>query len=316
MFSKLQSQAVPYVPQLPRLKIPSQRQKTPAPANQVLAPGQLPTPADLAEWQGVIATLAGDEEQQRIAAGIADAMWGKGIGFPGAHTIWSRLIDQMPLHPASVVLDTDCGAGGLLQIACHRYGAKGVGLGDRIPATTDFDMRSWAVIPDNWVRRFDVVLAPMMLSRIRDKQAALAQINGLLRPRGHLALVEMTVDRPAMTTAFGRWMDHEPVRPAPAPQETLRNLLDQLHCTVVRVVDVTSLYAEAIRAGLQNLSALAQGRSSDDPVHTHIQSAVIDWSTRLAVLGQGVRVHAFHAVRPPEYGDLSFAQSHRGDYYE
>ena len=275
-----------------------------------LMPGQQPTAKDLSGLHDLRWTIPA---QLTHRAAVTDAMWGAGMGLPGAETILARLLGQLPLHPASLMLDMACEQGGVMRLASQHFGTRTIGLTATVPCDSDLDIQAYTQSLAPLAERFDAVLVPMILNFLVDKPAQLAMIAGLLRPRGHLALLEMTLDRPMVTTAFSRWMDQEPVRPAPISLEVLKSQIVGQGMTIVRVEDVTSLYAEAIRNGLKKLSDVPWAQDRSDPRYAIMQSEAIDWATRLAALGQGLRVHAIHAVRPPEHGDLSFAQSSRDD---
>jgi len=276
---------------------------------QHLAPGQQPTPHDLDAWQ----EMAIGVSIPQILIDISDLMWGKGHVFPGGNTIIERFLDQLPLHPAAVMLDMNCGRGGAITHSQEQRASQCAGLTlypDACPARAPrTEIRNYRNIPASWAGRFDVVFAPMIFAHLGDKSRMLDKIANMIRSRGHLGIIDMTIDRAHVTTAFERWLDHETVRPALATLEVLKALLGQHEFSIVRTEDVTVLYAEAIREGLARASASPWAQDHQDPHYAPLQAAVVDWSTRLAALGQGLRVHTIQAVYPPQYRDLSFVQS-------
>jgi len=280
-----------------------------APVSDQPVLGQLPTAQELINLQD----YRWDPQQMLHRTAVTDAMWGAGVGYPGADNIFPRILGQLPLHPAAMMLDMACDHGGMIRRVKRQYGLRSIGMTAAPPKTSDLEIHDYTNSLIQWSQRFDAVLMPMILGFLADKETHLGRIADVLRPRGHLAILEMTLERSLATTAFSRWMDQEPVRPAPISVDALKSLIAGQGLTIIRVEDVTSLYAEAIRHGLKKLSDVSWAQDRTDPRYAIMQSEAIDWATRLAALGQGLRVHTIHAVRPSDYGDLSFVQSNRDE---
>jgi ubiquinone/menaquinone biosynthesis C-methylase UbiE len=133
------------------------------------------------------------------AAATFDAEPDHGLTDPVVRAAWSsRLREWMP-SPGADVLDVGCGTGSLsVLLAEHGHHVTGVDLspgmvaraqrklaGHRVPV-----LLGDAADPPVGDRRFHVVLARHLLWALPNPLAALRRWVGLLRPGGHVVLVE------------------------------------------------------------------------------------------------------------------------------
>jgi ubiquinone/menaquinone biosynthesis C-methylase UbiE len=133
------------------------------------------------------------------AAATFDAEPDHGLTDPQVRAAWSsRLREWMP-SPGADVLDVGCGTGSLaLLLAEHGHHVTGVDLSPGMVAKARRKLADHrvpvllgdAADPPVGDRRFDVVLARHLVWALPNPLAALRRWVGLLRPGGHVVLIE------------------------------------------------------------------------------------------------------------------------------
>lgn len=133
------------------------------------------------------------------AADTFDAEPDHGLTHPAVRAAWSsRLREWMP-NPGAEVLDVGCGTGSLaLLLAEHGHHVTGVDLSPGMVAKARRKLADHQVSvllgdaadPPVGARRFDVVLARHLVWALPSPLAALRRWVSLLRPGGHVVLIE------------------------------------------------------------------------------------------------------------------------------
>ena len=146
------------------------------------------------------------------AAPTFDAEPDHGLASPAVRSAWSRRLHEWIPDDGADVLDAGCGTGSLsLLLADHGHHVTGIDLS---PNMVDHARRKLAGRDATFLvgdagnppvgdRRFDVVLCRHLLWTLPRPAAALRRWFSVLRPGGHLVLIE------------GRW--GEPVGSRPMP---------------------------------------------------------------------------------------------------
>jgi SAM-dependent methyltransferase len=140
-----------------------------------------------------------------------DAEPDHGLRSPAVRAAWAGRLREWVPEDGCAVLDAGCGTGSLALLLAGRgcrvtgvdVSANMVAAARRKLAGTGAEVLAGdAAVPPVGARRFDVVLARHLLWTLPDPVAALRAWVRLLRPGGHLVLVE------------GRWRLPAPANPA------------------------------------------------------------------------------------------------------
>ena len=123
--------------------------------------------------------------------------------------VYESMLAWASLVPGEQILDVGCGSGGATRVAAALVGPRGLVVGidpvsqtlavarRRTPAGLPIVYRPGQVERLSGIedRRFDVVVASMVLEQVNDLAVALAEISRVLRPGGRLVASVMAFDR-------------------------------------------------------------------------------------------------------------------------
>jgi demethylmenaquinone methyltransferase/2-methoxy-6-polyprenyl-1,4-benzoquinol methylase len=132
----------------------------------------------------------------------------------GLDRSWRRLTVEAVVQPGDRVLDACCGTGDL-AIAAERDGGIVTGL-DFSPAMLERARRKSDTV--DWVEgdllalpfadgSFDAATVGFGVRNVGDLDVALAELRRVLRPRGRLAILEITQPRGVLRPFFALWFD-------------------------------------------------------------------------------------------------------------
>jgi demethylmenaquinone methyltransferase / 2-methoxy-6-polyprenyl-1,4-benzoquinol methylase len=132
----------------------------------------------------------------------------------GLDRSWRRLTVEAVVQPGDRVLDACCGTGDL-AIAAERDGGIVTGL-DFSPAMLERARRKSDTV--DWVEgdllalpfadeSFDAATVGFGVRNVGDLDVALAELRRVLRPRGRLAILEITQPRGVLQPFFALWFD-------------------------------------------------------------------------------------------------------------
>lgn len=184
-------------------------------------------------------------EYWTAAAPTFDAEPDHGLTDPAVRAAWSARLREWLPDPGAEVLDVGCGTGSLaLVLAEQGHLVTGVDLSEgmvgrarRKLARAGHDapvLVGDAADPPVGSRRFDVVLARHLLWTLPRPQATLRRWLGLLRPGGHLVLIEGRWDPPAGRRAVVEpgmpWSDGVP---ASVLSAAVRPLVARVHVEIL-----------------------------------------------------------------------------------
>jgi len=127
---------------------------------------------------------------------------------------WRRLTVEAAVQPGDRVLDACCGTGDL-AVAAERAGGVVTGL-DFSPAMLERARRKSATV--EWVEgdllalpfedgTFDAATVGFGVRNVADLDAAIAELQRVLRPGGRLAILEITQARGVLRPFFSVWFD-------------------------------------------------------------------------------------------------------------
>ena len=127
---------------------------------------------------------------------------------------WRRLAVEAVVQPGASVLDACCGTGDL-AVAAEREGGIVTGLDFSaemlVRARAKSDTIDWVhgdllalPFPD---ASFDAATVGFGVRNVADLDAALRQLRRVLRPGGHLAILEITQPRGILKPFFSLWFD-------------------------------------------------------------------------------------------------------------
>jgi demethylmenaquinone methyltransferase/2-methoxy-6-polyprenyl-1,4-benzoquinol methylase len=127
---------------------------------------------------------------------------------------WRRLTVEAVVQPGDRVLDACCGTGDL-AVAAEREGGVVTGL-DFSPAMLERARRKSGTVV--WVEgdllalpfddgSFDAATVGFGVRNVADLEAALRELRRVLRPRGRLAILEITQPRGILRPFFSLWFD-------------------------------------------------------------------------------------------------------------
>jgi demethylmenaquinone methyltransferase / 2-methoxy-6-polyprenyl-1,4-benzoquinol methylase len=159
-------------------------------------------------------TLASDDVRgmfDRIAP-VYDAM--NRVMTAGLDRVWRRLTVEAVVQPGDRVLDACCGTGDL-ALAAEREGGVVTGL-DFSPRMLERARKKSETV--TWVEAdllalpfgddsFDAATVGFGVRNVSDLDAALAELQRVLRPGGRLAILEITQPRGALRPFFSLWFD-------------------------------------------------------------------------------------------------------------
>ncbi|HEY3610328.1 MAG TPA: class I SAM-dependent methyltransferase [Pseudonocardiaceae bacterium] len=138
-------------------------------------------------------------EYWTAAAATFDAEPDHGLTQPAVRAAWSSRLREWLPSPAAAVLDVGCGTGSLSMLLAEQgHHVTGVDLSPGMIAKARRKLADHqvpvllgdAADPPVGDRRFDVVLARHLVWALPDPLAALRRWVGLLRPGGHVVLIE------------------------------------------------------------------------------------------------------------------------------
>jgi ubiquinone/menaquinone biosynthesis C-methylase UbiE len=141
------------------------------------------------------------------AAATFDAEPDHGLTAPVVRAAWSSRLREWIPSPGADVLDVGCGTGSLAALLSeHGHQVTGVDLSPGMIAKAERKLAGYqvqillgdAADPPVGNRRFDVVLARHLVWALPNPLTALRRWIGLLRPGGHVVLIE------------GRWGTDDP----------------------------------------------------------------------------------------------------------
>jgi demethylmenaquinone methyltransferase/2-methoxy-6-polyprenyl-1,4-benzoquinol methylase len=132
----------------------------------------------------------------------------------GLDRSWRRLAVEAVVQPADRVLDACCGTGDL-AVAAEREGGIVTGL-DFSPGMLERARRKSDTV--DWVEgdmlalpfddeSFDAATVGFGVRNVGDLDGALGELRRVLRPRGRLAILEITQPRGALRPFFALWFD-------------------------------------------------------------------------------------------------------------
>jgi demethylmenaquinone methyltransferase / 2-methoxy-6-polyprenyl-1,4-benzoquinol methylase len=132
----------------------------------------------------------------------------------GLDRSWRRLTVEAVVQPGDRVLDACCGTGDL-AVAAEREGGIVTGL-DFSPAMLERARRKSDTI--DWIEgdllalpfddeTFDAATVGFGVRNVGDLDVALGELRRVLRPRGRLAILEITQPRGALRPFFALWFD-------------------------------------------------------------------------------------------------------------
>src|SRR5262245_10721682 len=132
----------------------------------------------------------------------------------GLDRSWRRLTVEAVVQPGDRVLDACCGTGDL-AVAAERDGGNVTGL-DFSPAMLERARRKSDTV--DWVEgdllalpfageSFDAATVGFGVRNVGDLDVALAELRRVLRPRGRLAILEITQPRGVLRPFFALWFD-------------------------------------------------------------------------------------------------------------
>jgi demethylmenaquinone methyltransferase/2-methoxy-6-polyprenyl-1,4-benzoquinol methylase len=132
----------------------------------------------------------------------------------GLDRSWRRLTVEAVVQPGHRVLDACCGTGDL-AVAAEREGGIVTGL-DFSPAMLERARRKSETV--DWVEgdllalpfqdeSFDAATVGFGVRNVGDLDRAIGELRRVLRPRGRLAILEITQPRGALRPFFALWFD-------------------------------------------------------------------------------------------------------------